>query len=339
MSGRSLLAVFLWTQRHAIFVVRTGGNMSRPVLLSALLHLALCAPAGAEPIVYVINEGSGSVSIIETRTDKVSATIKVGERPRGLAVSTDGERLYVSHQDGTLIERDMYAKAESGGAKLGSAPSSIDLSPDGKLLAAAIQGNAEIVLLDPATMRVTKKIPVRSGERPANAVFSPDGRWLYASSEESPELQVIDVKQGAVTSINVGPRSHGIAFLPDGSRAYVAAGQHGEVVVIDVAHQAVLARVKTAGAPFGVTAHPDGKRVFVSVSGAGKVQVLDTGASRIVAEFDAGNGPSSMALTPDPPRLRYVPPPHSPNALSRPGTELLWMMLSEQVSVISDTSS
>ena len=65
----------------------------------------------------MVNEGSGSVSIIDTQTDEVSATIKVGERPRALAVATAGERLYVSHEDGTLIERDMYAKEESGGSE------------------------------------------------------------------------------------------------------------------------------------------------------------------------------------------------------------------------------
>jgi YVTN family beta-propeller protein len=273
--------------------------MSRLALLRALLPLLLCAPAGAEPNAYVVNEGSASVSVIETTSDEVSATIKVGERPRGLAISASGERLYVSREDGTLIERDMYEKAESAQAKLGRLPSSIRLSPDAKVLAAAIQSDGEVVLLDIATMRVVKKIAVR-GKHATAAVFSPDGRWIYASAEESPELAVIDVKQGAVTnSIPVGPRLRGIAFLPGGARAYVAAEQESEVVVIDVPTQAVIARVKTAGAPVGVTPHPDGKRVFVSATGAGKVQVLDTSSNRFIAEVEVGGGPSSMALTPD----------------------------------------
>ena len=73
-----------------------------------------CAAAAADPNAYVVNEGSASVSIIDTQTEKVSATIKVGERPRGLAVSPDGERVYVSLEDGTLVERDMYAKERAG---------------------------------------------------------------------------------------------------------------------------------------------------------------------------------------------------------------------------------
>jgi len=281
--------------------------MSRFALLCALLPVLLCAPAGAEPNAYVVNEGSGSVSVIQTQSDTVSATIKVGDRPRGLAATAGGERLYVSREDGTLIEQDMYAKAQSGQAMLGRVPSSIALSPDSKVLAAAIQGNAEILLLDLATMRVAKTIALPRGTRPANAVYSPDGRWIYASAEESPDLDVIDVKQGAVTnSIRVGPRLRGIAFLPGGARAYVATEHDNEVAVIDVARHTVVARVKTASAPFGVTPHPDGKRVFVSAAGAGKVQVLDTSSDRIIAEVDVGNGPSTMALTPDGRKLYVI---------------------------------
>ena len=257
---------------------RTGESMSKIALVSALLPLLLCALAAAEPNAYVVNEGSGNVSIIETQTEKVSATIKVGERPRGLAVSPDGARIYVSHQDGTLVERDMYEKEESGRSEA-RRHAEFDRSEPRRQAARSgdSRQRARSCCSIPRRCKSRRKIPVRGGKRPTNAVFSPDSRWIYASAEESPALDVIDVRQGTVTSsISVGPRPRGIAFLPDGSRAYVAAEQDSEVVVIDVARHAVLARVKTASAPFGVAPHPDGKRVFVSAAGTGKVQVLDT---------------------------------------------------------------
>ena len=43
--------------------------MTRLALLSALLSLLFCGPAYAEPNAYVVNEGSGSVSIVETQTE------------------------------------------------------------------------------------------------------------------------------------------------------------------------------------------------------------------------------------------------------------------------------
>lgn len=280
--------------------------MSRLARLSVLLSLFWCAPALAEPWAFVINEGNGTVSIIDTKTDKVSTTFKVGERPRGLAVTQEGERAYASLDDGTIIERDMYSKTESGGAKLGHRAGAIDVSPDGKLLAAAITTQSEILLLDLAMMRVVTRIPIRGGKSAADAVFSPDGRWIYATAEESPEVHVIDVQRRAVArSIHIGPRPRGVAFLPDGSRAFIAAEQENEIVAIDVARQVVLGRVKTASGPSAVTRHPDGKRIFVSAAGAGKVQVIDAGERRIVGEFEVCSIPSSIAVTLDGKKL-YV---------------------------------
>src|SRR5215831_20107889 len=44
----------------------------------------LCATAGAAPFAYVSNEGSGSISVIDTATDKVTAVFKAGAKPRGI---------------------------------------------------------------------------------------------------------------------------------------------------------------------------------------------------------------------------------------------------------------
>ena len=52
--------------------------------------------ASAGPMAYVTNEKSDDVSVIDTATNKVVRTIKVGKRPRGVAISTDGRRVYIA---------------------------------------------------------------------------------------------------------------------------------------------------------------------------------------------------------------------------------------------------
>jgi YVTN family beta-propeller protein len=47
--------------------------------------------------VYVANGTDGTVSVIDTATNKVTATIKVGEAPSALAISPDGNRVYVAN--------------------------------------------------------------------------------------------------------------------------------------------------------------------------------------------------------------------------------------------------
>src|SRR2546427_5047362 len=65
-----------------------------------LLVLAFgCTRAGAELRVFVTNEKSDDVTVIDAATRTVVGTIRVGKRPRGVAVSPDGRRGYVSNSN------------------------------------------------------------------------------------------------------------------------------------------------------------------------------------------------------------------------------------------------
>ena len=48
---------------------------------------------------YVTNEGSGSVSIIDTVTDTVVSTIDTGGKPRGLTLCKGSQKLFVTEQN------------------------------------------------------------------------------------------------------------------------------------------------------------------------------------------------------------------------------------------------
>ena len=98
---------------------------------------------------YVTNEGSGTLSVIDVATHQVTGTIKVGDKPRGIAASPDGSRLYISDQGGRLIERDVFMGVESGRVALGHSPEAVYFDPDGKLLAVALEEDDSIALVDP----------------------------------------------------------------------------------------------------------------------------------------------------------------------------------------------
>jgi YVTN family beta-propeller protein len=46
---------------------------------------------------YLSNGGDGTVMVIDTATDKVTATIQVGKRPWNMALTRDGAKLYVAN--------------------------------------------------------------------------------------------------------------------------------------------------------------------------------------------------------------------------------------------------
>src|SRR5690349_4660858 len=47
-------------------------------------------------LVFVSNEHSGDVTVVDGATDEVVATFSVGKRPRGIHAAPDGKRLFVT---------------------------------------------------------------------------------------------------------------------------------------------------------------------------------------------------------------------------------------------------
>ena len=88
------------------------------------------------------------------------------------------------------------------------------ISTDGKLLAAAVEEDNSVALLQASDGKTLAHIKVE-GENPEHAVFSPDSKWLYVSAEDAEQVDVIDVAaRKQVGRIPVGKRPRGIGFTP-----------------------------------------------------------------------------------------------------------------------------
>ena len=280
---------------------QSGAALPRTLLLVALLALGACAAIGvAGPIGYVANEKSGTLSIVDTRNDAVLGEIRTGGRPRGMAVSKDGRRLFVSDQSTNgLLVVDLERRAVASRVDLGESPEGVSASPDGRWIVAAVEVSNSVAFVDAASGRLEFTVKTQ-GKNPEHAVFSPDGRWLYVSAEEADSVDVVDVAaRREVATITVGRRPRGMAFTPDGKRAYVACELASTVYAVDVATHSVLAAIPAGEFSNGVAMRPDGARVFVSNGRAGTVSVIETATNKIVATVPVGKRPWNMALTPD----------------------------------------
>src|SRR5687768_636195 len=105
------------------------------VASAAVLAATGCAslePAGP-PVAYVPNEGSGTISIVDTTTDTVTGEIRTGGKPRGLALSRDGRFIYVSDgPSNSLRIVDVAQRAVVASVALGKSPEGVSVSPDGR---------------------------------------------------------------------------------------------------------------------------------------------------------------------------------------------------------------
>jgi len=77
----------------------------------------------AQPLAYVTNNQSLTISVIDTASNSVVATIPVGFGPSGIAVTPDGSRVYATHAGGADFVNVIDTSSNTGdGAFISSTP-------------------------------------------------------------------------------------------------------------------------------------------------------------------------------------------------------------------------
>ena len=135
----------------------------------AALAVSACAlqPGSASaPLAYVPNEGSGTISIIDPRTDTVTGEIKTGGKPRGLAFGRGKPLLYVSDQPSNSLKIvNLDSRSVEGQVPLGKSPEGVSISPDGRWVVVAVEEGNSVSFVDTASGKVVADVKVR-GQTP-----------------------------------------------------------------------------------------------------------------------------------------------------------------------------
>ena len=102
-------------------------------LLLLFFALITCFTAYSQPYAYVTNYVSNNVSVINTVTNQVIATIGVGDGPWGLAVTPDGSKVYVTNylQGNNVSVINTATTQVVTTIPVGASPHGIAVTPDG----------------------------------------------------------------------------------------------------------------------------------------------------------------------------------------------------------------
>jgi YVTN family beta-propeller protein len=283
--------------------------------------------------VYVTNEHSGDLTVIDGTEFKVTAVIPVGKRPRGIHVSPDGKTIYVA-LSGTPIEpppqldahgnpilkkqddddSDLKADKAADGIGVvdvaqnkflrklpaGSDPEEFAVSADGKQLYVSNEdiGTASVLNIESGTVEHIVVV----GREPEGVGVSPDGNVFYVTCETGGDVFVVDVKGYKVLAhFTVNPRPRSIDFVPDGSRAFVPSESVGELNIVDATNYRVLTTIKLPEhtRPMKVRVAPGGKTVYVSGGRSGTVVAVDTKTYEVTNTIKVGARPWGLAISPD----------------------------------------
>jgi YVTN family beta-propeller protein len=176
---------------------------------------------------YVTNSGETSVSVINTQSNTVSATIQVGSQPEGIAMSPDGSVVYtVLGFSSNILIIDTATDAIVGTISYDS-PSmlhaGIAIKPDGGRLYVSSPGNPDgdsVSVINPTTRETVAVIPFAANSHPYGLAVTPDGSKVFVANQDlnaPSNVSVINTATNTVTAtipVGGGPTAWGDFIQP-----------------------------------------------------------------------------------------------------------------------------
>jgi len=241
-----------------------------------------------------VETGEGTVSVIDTATNTLIATVPVESSPVGVAITPDGTKAYVANRGSDIVSViDTSTNTVTAMVNVGSGPTGVTVTPDGAKVYVTNLYDSDVSIIDTATNTVTATVPV--GDNPYGVAVTPDGAKVYVSNAGSNTVSAIDTATNTVTAtVPVGSWTLGVAVNPAGTKAYVTNYNDGTLSVIDTATNIVTATVFVGGGPYGVATNPDGTKVYVANQGSNTVSVIDAATNNIIATVDVGESPAAF---------------------------------------------
>ena len=172
---------------------------------------------GKESVIWVVDGGNIKLKTAIQNTGKMST---------GLALDSEGKRLYTTNADGELITID---------------------TADNKIL-------SRKKLLDDGKEHFFINISLDTARQRA-----------FITDSKAAEVLVVDTRNGNILAKVAAPESLAVLFNPARNEAYVTHRQAGKVSVIDAKSHKVVKTFDTPSHPNSLALSADGKTLYVSV--------------------------------------------------------------------------
>jgi YVTN family beta-propeller protein len=244
--------------------------------------------------IYVVDQMNFRVVAIDTETNKICEVIPVGRYPFGIALSTDGNKLYVAN-----IGMFEYSAIEGFDPKKWE-ETTLPFAPyaylsDEMIHGATVQGQFVPGLGEP---NVPESVSVYS---------------IDVSKKDKSQI-LARIKTGVL----VGEKVEDIPAIGGASPnsivcnkeyVFVSNGTNDSISVINIESNEIVHEIKLTfpeplnrlrgTIPFGLALSPDGNTLYVAESGINAVGVIDTNTFKVKGHIPVGWFPSKVAVSPD----------------------------------------
>ena len=280
------------------------------VTLWAICMASLAQPTSADTL-YVTLERDHALAVVDAESGKLSRTVKIGKRPRGIALSKDQKQLYVAASDSNTIQIiDAATLKIVGKLPSGKDPETFALDPSGTRMYVSNEDDNRVTVIDIAQQKSIKQVPV--GVEPEGITVSPDGRWVVSASETTNMAHWIDGEKLEIADNTlVDPRPRYTTFTSDSQQLWITSEIAGTLSIIDTGTRRIVKTLafKIPGVtqekiqPVGIKIDPARRFAYVALGPANRVAVIDAQKLEVVDYWLVGQRVWNLEFSPDFKRL------------------------------------
>jgi DNA-binding beta-propeller fold protein YncE len=295
--------------------------------LVAAVCLVAAAVASAAPYLYVTVNTTNQLFTFDAAGGRLAAlrptAVSTGRAPEGVAVTPDGENVYVADAlDGTISQYGVDPVTGTlnpltpATIRTGKEPIGIAVNPDGRSVYVTNLGDSTLSQYDigpGGALSSTIPATVTTGFDPFGVAVSPNGHSVYVANCGDATVSEYDVGTGDTLTpkrfptVKAGPCPNGIAVSPNGQNVYVTNLQNATVSRYTVLGGGLLASlppatVATGQFPGGIAVSPDSQSVYVADENDGTIaQYAVTGQGlrlKTPETIGAGTEPVGLVVSP-----------------------------------------
>ena len=216
--------------------------------------------------VYTANYDTDSVSVIDTLSNVVLATIPVGDFPNGIAVNSAGTRVYVANSSSNTVSViDTGNNTVIATVPVGSFPEDVVVNASGSRVYVVNSKSNNVSVIDTSTNSVVTTITfgnvdIWSGNR---ITISPNDQRVYVTNYIAKSVSIIDTSCNCVIkTLPLSSIPSDIAINPAGTQVYVING--GGISIYDVLTNNFVANVSVSGYPHPIVFNANGSKAYVT---------------------------------------------------------------------------
>ena len=249
---------------------------------------------------YACHKGTGTLTILDLKTEKVLPAVKVGAA-QGVAFDAKGNKIFIGNStENNLIILDRSSFKKIGELKLDGPVDDIVFNTKNNLLYADNDDGTKVWAIDcndSANPKIVATVTIPSG--PEYVEYSTVTNRLYQNIKTNDTVQVINPETQKVeaqwkTGAATGP--HGLAIDNKNSLVF-SAGKTGKLVVMDMKTGVIKTTVDIKSGVDQIAYDRSNKRLycackdFISV-----VEIAADGGAKLLADVPSPAGSHTLAI-------------------------------------------